>query len=237
MATFTVGTADTYFNGVTEGVSPGDTIKVTQSAGRDWLTFAQVVGTALAPITIVNDGGRVVFDVGSSSRMYCVQFDECDYVVFRGDGHAHEYGFQCIEYSNCGVWAHNETEHFEMCNVEIGATKAGAGTGAGAGRGVSAAGGATVAESSGPSPPGASRKALGRTSERGARKKSAPNTSPSVRGKRVLYTASPFSGSIFTTARSVRGSPPTSLASYVYPVKVVTVNSSAFSITWLLVRM
>ena len=131
MPTHTVGVADTTFNGTTDGVVVGDIIYVTSSAGRDWLTFEAVVGSAASPVTIVNSGGKVVFDGTSGSRMYCVQFDECSHIIFRGDGHADEWGFKCIGYTNAGIWGHDETEHIEICNVEIGAGKAGSGTGAG----------------------------------------------------------------------------------------------------------
>jgi len=131
MATFTIGVGTTSFDGTAQGAAPGDIIYVTTSAGRDYLTFTNVNGAVGNPITIINQGGKVVFDGTAGSRSYCVEFDDCDYIVFRGDGHAAEYGFKCVGYSNAGMRAWKQTEHIEISHVEVGAYKAGASTGAG----------------------------------------------------------------------------------------------------------
>jgi len=131
VATFVIAVGTTSFDGVVQGVNPGDIILVTASAGRDYLSFSNVNGAAGNPVIIANSGGKVVFDVAAASRSYCVEFEDCDYVVFRGDNYAAEWGFKCVGYSNTAMRVWKQTEHIEIRSVEIGAYKAGSSTGAG----------------------------------------------------------------------------------------------------------
>lgn len=119
MANHTIATGTTLFNGTTQGVNPGDTIRVQNSSGRDYLKITEVVGTAIAPVRIVNWQGQVVIDALTNGRSYCLEIDESDYVILDGWGHALAWGFRLEGFTNTGLWIHDETEHIEVYGFEI----------------------------------------------------------------------------------------------------------------------
>lgn len=119
MAIFTIATGTTTFNGVVQGVVAGDTIRVQNSAGRDYLQIADITGTLADPVRIVNWQGQVVIDALPNGRTYSLELDNCDYIILDGWGDAEAWGFRLEGFTNVGLWLHKQTEHIEVFGIEI----------------------------------------------------------------------------------------------------------------------
>jgi hypothetical protein len=111
--------ATTTVDGTTLGIQPGDRILITAGA-RPWLTLQNVVGTAAAPVTVINSGGQVVLK--NSDRWMALTITACHHLHLTGSGHAgYAYGFDvaCTRASSHSVNVIGKSSDIEIDHVEI----------------------------------------------------------------------------------------------------------------------
>ncbi len=113
----------TGFDGAAEGVMPGDRICVMAGA-RSFLRFQNIAGTAEAPVTILNCGGRVT--ISNDDRAYALVFeDDSHHFRITGTGDdAHTYGFDISApdrepYPGVGLWLLGRSSDYEADHLEI----------------------------------------------------------------------------------------------------------------------
>ena len=118
-----LGTEVTGFDGLESGVEPGDRICV-MAGEREFLRFQHIEGTAQAPVTILNCGGRAV--IHNEDRAYALVFEDGSHhfrVTGTGDD-AHEYGFDIscpatTPYPGVGLWLLGRSTDYEADHLEI----------------------------------------------------------------------------------------------------------------------
>ena len=117
--------ANSYVNGQSLGVKPGDVVCV--KAGQyDYLNLFNFQGSANAPITIKNCGGQV--RIGNSSVNYGIVMNNNRYVHFTGTGSSDQYGFKVdggSRYLASGFGASGKSSDFTLDHIEITKVEAG----------------------------------------------------------------------------------------------------------------
>ena len=117
-----ITSANSYVNGQSLGVKPGDVVCV-QAGQYDYLNLFNFQGSETAPITIKNCGGQV--RIGNSSINYGIVMNNNQYVTFTGTGDSnYKYGFKVIggsdgRYLASGFGASGRSSDFTADHVEI----------------------------------------------------------------------------------------------------------------------
>ena len=119
----TLGLDVTTANGATLGIGPGDRVCVAPGA-RPFLRLERFVGTAEAPITVLNCGG--VVDIRNTDRAYALVIEDASaFVRVTGSGEAGvEYGFRVSApdeepYPGIGVWILGRSTDVEVDHMEV----------------------------------------------------------------------------------------------------------------------
>lgn len=119
----TLGTEVTVANGTALGVAPGDRVCITSGA-RPFLRIQEFMGTAEAPITVLNCGG--VVEIRNTDRAYALVIEgasEHVRVTGTGDDTA-DYGFRVSApdlepYAGVGVWIQGRATDIEVDHMEV----------------------------------------------------------------------------------------------------------------------
>ena len=117
--------ANSYVNGQSLGVKPGDVVCV-QAGQYDYLNLFNFQGNADAPITIKNCGGQV--RIGNSSTNYGIVMNNNRYIHFTGTGSNDQYGFKVdggSRYLASGFGASGRSSDFTLDHIEITKVEAG----------------------------------------------------------------------------------------------------------------
>jgi len=118
-----IGLDEGTWDGADNGVQPGDRVCVT-AGEREFLRLRNLRGSAEAPVTVINCGGRVV--IHNEDRAYAlVTEDDSSHFRLTGTGDAaHEYGFDISvpdrePYPGVGVWLVGKSSDYEVDHMEI----------------------------------------------------------------------------------------------------------------------
>jgi hypothetical protein len=123
MATHTIRTTDSVFDGVSEGVTDNDVIYIN-SGVRTKLTLQNCTGSAGNEITFINSGGIVHI---SDNVSIAFAIENCQHFILSGRGHSRKYGIKVTGYDPTGIRIHDTSEYFIVQNVEVGAGVDGSG--------------------------------------------------------------------------------------------------------------
>jgi hypothetical protein len=83
---------DWYFDGIEQGVQPGDTIGIQGGGENSVERILNIIGTPENPVVLINCDGQVLFE---SSQRYALQIRDSKYFVLAGTGDkASKYGFR-----------------------------------------------------------------------------------------------------------------------------------------------
>jgi len=104
---------------VVDGSSiPAGSVVCISSGTRGPLTLRNFHGTASNPITFINKGGKVVFQVDQAGS-YALKTDNCSHFKFLGSGDpSYKYGFE-VNGSHNGMSFDHLTTDFELAYVEV----------------------------------------------------------------------------------------------------------------------
>lgn len=120
---FTIGLEETSVDGSVLGVGPGDRVCVT-AGERDYLRLQSFVGSAEAPVTVLNCGG--VVHIRNEDRAYALVVEGSSrHFRITGTGDpAHFYGFRVSApdeepWAGVGVWLLDKSSDYEIDHMEI----------------------------------------------------------------------------------------------------------------------
>ncbi len=112
-----IDAADVVVDGDNISVNPGNTICITASQ-KDFLLIRNIHGTESNPITIINNGGQVIFD---TDHFYGIKLANCSFIKFMGNGSEDfTYGFKVKRVGQGAGFSIDElSTNIEVSNVEI----------------------------------------------------------------------------------------------------------------------
>ncbi|MFN6946078.1 MAG: right-handed parallel beta-helix repeat-containing protein [Cytophagaceae bacterium] len=96
---------------------PAGSVIAIESGTRGPLYVKNFKGTASAPFTFINKGGKVTFQV-SPTGSFSFKTDNCSHFVISGSGSSDQYGIE-IAGGNLGLSLDNMSTNFEVHNLEI----------------------------------------------------------------------------------------------------------------------
>ena len=117
MATHNIASGDATFDGATEGVNPGDLI-LLEAGSRNELVISNVIGTAVSPVIIMNDGGIV--DLDADGAGFALHLSNCEHFRLSGRGGPEAYGILIYNFITWGLFCDNTTQEAIAEGIEIG---------------------------------------------------------------------------------------------------------------------